>query len=268
MKKRLSFLIAAILVLAFVLSGCGSDPYKGDYKEISEEQAEEYSDRLSGLDEVISGKSLKTEYSINGKEGSTKVEMSGTTLSDLSDPDNMKAYETMSMKMTTENGTYKVSLKAYTDQKADKTLVEIKASAPGKDDYSFKGQMTNAFEAIQELFGSSEVDIGDVMSMLEEMLGELSELDDTKVYVDGDKIKVVFESTESGATDKGEIYVVANKDDFRCKFSETVSQDSYEYTTKLEVALSADKVSIPTSGYDQTMSMGEFQTTISTYMGY
>ena len=269
MKKRLSFLLATILVLLFVLTSCG-DPYKGNYEEISEEQAQEYLDRLYDLEEVLEGKSSKTVFSMVTTDDDTgdKSEVSGTSLVDFSDPDNMKVYEEVTAKRTTEDGTYKLSIKAYTDTESGKTLVEVKASAPEKDDFSFKGQIkTDGLYALQNMTGS--VGVEDVFYALEEALEDLSDDEGTTISVDGDKVKMVYESTEEWGTEKGEVYAVITEDGFRCKMTANTHLNYGETDTEeVEIQLVSEKVKIPTSGYDTEMSATEFVTVLMTYMGY
>ncbi len=269
MKKRLSFLLAAILVLLFVLTSCG-DPYKGNYEEISEEQAEEYLDRLYELEEVIKGKSMKSTFSIVTIDDDTgdKTEVSGTTLSDFSDPDGMKTYEEVTVKRATKDGAYKLSLKAYTDVGEGTTLVEIKASAPEKDDYSFKGQIkTDGLYAIQNMAG--EIGVEDVLYELEEALEDLAKVEDSTISVDGDKIKMVYDKTEEWGTEKGEIYAVVTEDGFRCKMTANTHMNYGETDTEeVEIQLVSEKVDIPTSGYDTEMTAKEFVNVLMTYMGY
>ena len=267
MKKRLSFLLAAVLVFLLVLTSCG-DPYKGNYEEISEEQAEEYLDRLYELEEVIKGKSVKTDFSLLTKDGDSfdEIELSGAVLSDFSDN---KVYEEMTMKRTTLNGTYKVSLKAYTDNESRKTLVEIKASASGKDDFSFKGQIKN--EAFDRAMSMTDfVSIADVLYALENSLKELIDNRGTKIYADGDKVKVIIDDTTAGeTTEKGEIYAVMSGDDFRCKFSSTTQTNSGETDIgDFEIRIVKEKVKIPTSGYETEMSANQFMEVLTTFMGY
>ena len=271
MKKHFSFLLAAILVLLLVLTSCGGgDPYKGNYEEISEEQAQEYLDRLYDLEEVLEGKSSKTVFSIVTTDDDTgdKSEVSGTSLVDFSDPDNMKVYEEVTVKRTTEDGTYKLSIKAYSDTESGKTLIEIKASAPEKDDYSFKGQIkTDGLYALQNMTGS--VGVEDVFSALEEALEDLSDDEGTTISVDGDKVKMVYESTEEWGTEKGEVYAVITEDGFRCKMTANTHMNYGETDTEeVEIRLVSEKVEIPTSGYDSEMSATEFVTVLMTYMGY
>ena len=271
MKKRLSFLLAAILVFLLVLTSCGGgDPYKGNYEEISEEQAQEYLDRLYELEEVLEGKSMKTTFSVTttDDDNGDKSEVSGTSLADFSDPDNRKVYEEMTVKRTTEDGTYKLSIKAYSDTESGKTLIEVKASAPEKDDYSFKGQIkTDGLYALQNMTGS--VGVEDVFYALEEALEDLSDDEGTTISVDGDKVKMVYESTEEWGTEKGEVYAVITEDGFRCKMTANTHMNYGETDTEeVEIRLVSEKVEIPTSGYDSEMTAKEFVTVLTTYMGY
>ncbi len=270
MKKRLSFLLAAILVLLLVLTSCGGDPYKGNYEEISEEQAQEYLDRLYELEEVLEGKSMKTTFSVTttDDDNGDKSEVSGSSLADFSDPDNRKVYEEMTVKRTTEDGTYKLSIKAYSETESGKTLIEIKASAPEKDDYSFKGQITtDGLYAIQNMAG--EIGVEDVLYELEEALEDLAKVEDSTISVDGDKIKMVYDKTEEWGTEKGEIYAVVTEDGFRCKMTANTHMNYGETDTEeVEIQLVSEKVDIPTSGYDTEMTAKEFVNVLMTYMGY
>lgn len=270
MKKHLSFLLATILVLLFVLTSCGGDPYKGSYEEISEDQAEEYLARVSELEEVLEGKSTKTTFSIVTTDDDTgaKTEMSGTSLVDYSDPDNMKAYEEVTVKRSTEDGVYKLSIKAYTDAKTGETLAEIKASAPRQDDYSFKGKITTDGLVVIENMISS-VGVEDALYALEEALEDLADEEDAKIYVDGDKIKMTYDSTTEWGTEKGEVFAVISEDDFRCKMSATSHMNYGEsYVQEAEIQLVSEKVKLPTSGYDAEMTANELVSVLMSYMGY
>ena len=269
MKKRLSFLLAAVLVFLLVLTSCGGDPYKGNYEEVSEEQAKQYLDRFHDLEEVLESKNLKIVFSgvMTEAETGDKIDISGSSITDCSDPDNMKVYEEVSFKRTTEDGTYKLSVKAYTDSASGKTLAEVEASAPGLDDFSFKGQLKidglYAFRTLTE-----SVSTEDFLFELEEVLEERIDGEEgVKVYADGDKIKLIYESTEDGDEAKAEVYAVISEENFQCKFISSGTIEGATFTEDAEIKLVSEKVKIPTSGYETEMSTLEFMNVLLSYMG-
>ena len=272
MKKRLTFLCATILVLAFVLSSCGGgdNAYKGNYEEITEEQAKEYLASITELEEVLAGKSTKSTFTITTKDDDTNDEtkVTGTSVVDFSDPKNMKMSEDLTVKRTTKDGTYAMSIKAFTDTKTGKMLIDISATAPGKDKYTFKGQIqSEALSTVQNLTGATSAE--DLLYELGQALEDFGEENDAKIYVDGNKMKMVYDVTEEWGTEQGEMYVVIEKNDFRCKSTSNTHMNYGETdTAEVEIVLVNETVTIPSSGYDKEMTLTEFASTLRTYLGY
>ena len=271
MKKRLSFLCAVVLVLALVLSSCGGDnAYKGNYEEITEEQAQEYLARVNELEDVIGGKSTKSVFTITTKDDDTldETKVTGTSIVDFSDPKNMKMSENLSVKRKTKDGTYEMSVKAFTDTKSGKMLIDLSATAPGKDKYTFKGQIqSEALSTVQNLTGEASAE--DLLFELGQALKDFGEDNDAKIYVDGNKMKMVYDVTEEWGTEQGEMYVVIGENDFRCKSTSKTHMNYGETdTAEVEIVLVNETVTIPSSGYDGEMTLTEFASTLRTYLGY
>jgi len=273
MKKRFSLLLAFILVFAFVFVGCSTegDSTEEGYEEIKAKQTNQYVTKLNALEKVLGKKSLKTVGTVTTEEDETgeKTMTTRTLTVDCSDPDSPKVIESIIIRYETENGESVLSLTAYEENDSDGTTpIEMQASAPGKEDYSFKGKVDdfalyvfpNAAGGIH--WGSAVWNLLDALEKMEEDPG-------VKVYVDGDKMKATFDTTAEGMTKKGEMEAVLDADAFEYRISLTTRYENFGETTIEEgtISVSDETVAIPTAGYDELISDEDFTAVLEEYLG-
>ena len=273
MKKRLLLICVLILSFALVLVGCsnGSGDTEDGYSEIGAKQKKEYENKLNALEEVLGTKSLLTVATVTTEDDETG-EITVTTLTrtvDCTDPDNPKAIESISIRYETENGVCVFGLTAYEQEDEDETTpVDIHAYAPGKEDYTFRGKVDdltlyffpNAAGGIH--WGRA---VWDLLDALDETDGDSG----IKVYVDGNKMKATFDTSEDWGTKKGEIEAVLDADAFEYRIFLTTRYESFGETMIEEATISAsnETVTIPTAGYDELISAEDFSAVMADYLG-
>ena len=284
MKRHLSLFCVAVLVLSLVLTGCvnhtkcgvgvttDSSEWEpsGTYSEIREDQVEQYVDRIERLIYVLNGKNTVSTATVTetDEEAHEEIVTTDTTLVDCSESGNLKICETLTVKKTTGEGVWELTIVGYMQEKSDTAMVEISGSAPGESAYSFKGTVNmTALGYIPNAAAGFDPE-----SLLQNLTGALEDVldndDGTHVYVDGNLIKASIQKPKEWVSMTGEFSATLDPSAFVCRGRSTLRYEGLlNEILEGESHLTNDTVTIPTSGYSRHLSDSEFVEVLETYLG-
>ena len=258
MKLRIVPLIAIVLALCFILIGCG-DKFKGDYKEITSEQKTEYSEKVSNVKKEVEKENMKTTimytFTDTGVQGNEiNVTIKGTCLVDKTDANNFKYSGDFDLSNGEETRVCK--LKVYYTDNDDKVYVDFTYHSSVEDDvthdYSVTGTINkdnlNEPDPSWIPFGIDMfMGFAKLPNTVFDPFVEMKLTDDKKMYVDGDKIKIV--EIDKKATNHTEVYINTNKNDFGIqligKSTDENGNDDGKSESIFEISLTNDTVTIP-----------------------
>ena len=256
-KKSLLVALTALLIVGIMIFCAACNPYKGNYKEVSEENREQVvadmTEKLNALDPEKMDK-FQITYRISTEMG-TEEQKIGSTIELTITVDGNKTKTIVKMSGTDGEETTEVEAIIWTN--ADTADIFYKITSDGKTEtgkYSGGESEQDPSGDSEELLAAEESD-GALESIIAygtqareqyigivEMLIEALTEESSKLYTDGDKLKIVAEEEDS----KLEAYVIFNKNDtIRCKIEATETSDYGTMSLYVEVIPTAKSVSMP-----------------------
>lgn len=277
MKKFLAITALILALLMVTLAGCG-DPYSGNYKEPTEEQAQELSAKLDALIANEGKIDTKTVGEANRKweGGSYKVKF--TNVCNYSENGELISYVKLEMEyeekilnnveLTTIKHSIELSAEAWYDEKSGKLFAEYdyKGVYDGNVDPNNSGYAKGMVDNVK-------IDDVDVFYDLNILPSEIFPVP-YKWEVDGNKIRVRLPNAAS-VNDWTQYIIIESDSEFKVKgearlsrYEEKGQTQRYEafegpIVSTIETVSTNDKVSLPNEQkYSGTVNLQEVTSTI------
>lgn len=224
LTKKLVISITALLlvgVLVFCVA-CQGDPYAGNYQAVAEEDRNEVvTNTTTKLEEIYENGLHNVEFNYklksSSKENEETISQNDITVTMI--VDGSKVCVEIDYDETKDGKTTKFTSTVWYDAETEEAWYKVVTPS---ETYEAKWDNNAPAEEVQMAVMISVLLAPSMVTQVLEQFANALEDSAQELYTDGEKIKIVAETTEGNETNKGEGYLITNEDgSFRFKMENT-----------------------------------------------